>query len=123
MYAIEGELVYEMNFVISETGDVTTAILPGRTLDASNAREFKATASSLVRPNVKLVLDMANLEFVDSTGLGALVSCLRQAHADNGEIKLCRLTKPVRALFELVRMHRVFEIFNSSEEAVRSYSS
>lgn len=112
-----------MNFEISEANGVTTAILPGRALDASNARDFKATASGLVKPNVKLVLDMTNLEFVDSTGLGALVSCLRQVHAAKGEIKLCRLTKPVRALFELVRMHRVFEIFNTSEEAVRSYSA
>jgi anti-sigma B factor antagonist len=112
-----------MNFVTTEAEGVTTAMLPGRALDASNAGDFKAAASSLVRPNVKLVFDMGNLDFVDSTGLGALVSCLRQAHADQGEIKLCRLRKPVRALFELVRMHRVFEIFNSSEEAVRSYSS
>lgn len=111
-----------MNFLISEAEDVTTAVVPGRALDASNAKDFKEAASFLVKPEVKLVFDMGNLEFIDSTGLGVLVSCLRQARADKAEIKLCRLTQPVRALFELVRMHRVFEIFNSTEDAARSYS-
>jgi anti-sigma B factor antagonist len=76
----------------------------------------------LLEPGAKLVIDMSNLEFVDSTGLGTLVACLRHAHGVRSEIKLCQLSKPVRALFELVRMHRVFEIFNTSDEAKRSYS-
>jgi len=67
------------------------------------------------------VLDLSKIEFIDSTGLGALVSCLRQAHSTGGEIKLVGLTKSARALFELVRMHRVFEVFNSSAEAITSY--
>jgi len=50
------------------------------------------------------------------------LACLRHAHEASSEIKLCQLTKPVRALFELVRMHRVFEIFNTPDEAERSYS-
>lgn len=108
---------------ISTTGsDVVIAHVDARALDASNSGDFKSAISPLLTPKAKLVFDLGQLEFVDSTGLGALVSCLRKAHGSNGEIKLCALNKPVRALFELVRMHRVFEIFNNPAEAVSSYS-
>ena len=52
-----------------------------------------------------------------------LLSCLRQVHNTGGDLKLCGMNKAVRALFELVRMHRVFEIFASREEASRSYGA
>jgi anti-sigma B factor antagonist len=75
----------------------------------------------LFKPGAKLVFDLSELEFIDSTGIGALVSCLRQAHGSESEIKLCSLNKPVQAVFELVRLHRVFSIYNGPAEAVNSY--
>ena len=74
-------------------------------------------------PGAKLVFDMNALRFVDSSGLGALLSCLRQVHSSGGDLKLCEMAKTVRALFELVRMHRIFEIYSSREEALRSYGA
>lgn len=104
-------------------GKVLIVTIPGRTIDAANAGEFKNAMVPLLETDGKLVVDLAHLDFVDSTGLGALVSCLRKIHVVSGEIKLCGLTKPVRSLFELVRMHRVFEIFNDVDEAVKSYGN
>jgi anti-sigma B factor antagonist len=112
-----------MEILKTEIDGVVTGQIYAKALDASNAREFKSLVAPLLVPGGRLVIDMEKVEFVDSTGLGVLVSCLRQAHTINGEIKLCSLSKPVRALFELVRMHRVFEIFNSRDEALSSYSS
>jgi anti-sigma B factor antagonist len=91
-------------------------------LDASNASDFKCAVSKMIKPGARLVLDMSGIRFVDSSGLGAILSCLRLLHDQGGDLKLCNLNKPVRALFELVRMHRVFEIFNTREEALRSYA-
>jgi anti-sigma B factor antagonist len=104
-------------------GEVLIVTIPGRTIDAANASEFKSAMTPLLAADSKLVVDLEHLDFVDSTGLGALVSCLRKIHVVSGEIKLCGLTKPVRSLFELVRMHRVFEIFNDVDEAVKSYGT
>lgn len=92
-------------------------------LDASNANEFKAAVGKMIQPGARLILDMSAIRFVDSSGLGAILSCLRQLNDQGGELKLCALNKPVRALFELVRMHRVFEIYNTREEAIRSYEN
>ena len=112
-----------MQLLSSEKEGILVGQVDSKVLDASNARGFKDAVKPLLTPNAKLVLDLSKVEFIDSTGLGALVSCLRQAHATGGEIKLSGLTKPARALFELVRMHRVFEVFNSSDEAIASYGS
>jgi anti-sigma B factor antagonist len=106
---------------IEQIDSVTIAHLDGQTLDASNAREFKSEIAPSISANARLVLDLSQLKFIDSSGLGALLSCLRQLNAIGGELKLYGMIKPVRALFELVRMHRVFEIFNTREEAFRSY--
>ena len=102
-------------------GDAKVVSVEGQALDASNAKDFKASMAPLIVSGAKLVLDLGRLRFVDSSGLGAILSCLRQLNSMQGQLKLSGMAKPVRALFELVRMHRVFEIFNTSEEALRSF--
>ena len=81
-----------------------------------------ATSRPSSTANDKLVLDLARLRFVDSSGLGAFISCLRKLNAKGGDLKLCGLSKQVRAAFELVRMHRVFDIHATSEDAVRAFA-
>ena len=68
-----------------------------------------------------MVLDLSRLRFVDSSGMGAMLSCLRQLSAKGGDLKLCGMSKQVRGLFELVRMHRIFEIYGTREEAVHAF--
>jgi anti-sigma B factor antagonist len=101
---------------------VTVVALQGETLDASNAKALKADLAGVLAPGAKLVFDLAAVKFIDSSGLGVLLSCLRQVHSSAGDLKLCAMAKPVRALFELVRMHRIFEIYASRAEAVESYA-
>lgn len=112
-----------MTISSSEKEGVTVGQVDSRVLDAGTARAFKEAVKPLLTQDAEVVLDLSKIEFIDSSGLGALVSCLRQAHTISGEIKLSGLRKPVRALFELVRMHRVFEVFNNSDEAVSSYQA
>jgi anti-sigma B factor antagonist len=102
-------------------GEVEVVTLQGEHLDASNTKDFKRDAGAVVGPNAKVVLDLAQVTFVDSSGCGAILSFLRQLKAAGGDLKLCAVTKPVRSLFELVRMHRVFDIFNTRDEAVKSF--
>ena len=102
-------------------GNVVIALAPGETLDAGNAKDFKSEVAPLITPGARMVVDLSKLKFVDSSGLGAMLSCLRQLNAIGGDLKLCGMSRPIRALFELVRMHRVFEIFNTREEALRSF--
>jgi anti-sigma B factor antagonist len=109
-----------MNIVTEQLDGAILGHLRVEALDASNVKEFKTKAATLMAPGNKVIFELSDLRFIDSSGLGALLSCLRQLNATGGSLKLCSLAKPVRALFELVRMHRVFEIFNTEEEAIRS---
>lgn len=104
-------------------GDVVVVEVPGPNLDASKADEFKVGMSSILSDAKKVVLDLHEVEFVDSSGLGAFLTCLRQLNAAGGDLKLSRMRKPVRTLFELVRMHRVFDIQGSPEEAAQAFNS
>lgn len=89
-------------------------------LDASNSKEFKAEIVPLLDANPKAVFDMSLVTFIDSSGLGALLSCLRKLNSAGGDLRLAGLTKPARSLLELVRMHKIVETFDTTEEAVAS---
>lgn len=108
---------------VEKSGDITIVVISGENLDASNEKEFKRDVRPVLEANAKVVFDMGRLRFVDSSGLGAILSCLRQLNAAGGDLKLCEMTKPVRTLFELVRMHRVFDIYNTRDEALRAFQN
>ncbi|PUE35640.1 STAS domain-containing protein [Limnohabitans sp. Jir72] len=92
-----------------------------KALDASNSTLFK----DLVRPRLvagtAILLDLEHVNFMDSSGLGVLVWLLREVETQNGQVKLCCVNKPVQLLLEMVRMHRVFEIEPSVEQAVSGW--
>jgi anti-sigma B factor antagonist len=111
-----------MNLMTEKIGNVTVVVLPGEQLDASNAKEFKRDVAPLLEGQGKVVFDLAELRFVDSSGLGAFLSSLTQLNASGGDLKLCGMTRPVRVLFELVRMHKIFDIRVTKDEAIRSFA-
>jgi anti-sigma B factor antagonist len=110
-----------MELAIEKIGDVAVSAVPVEELDAGNAGEFKREIAPLLEANAKVVLDLTRLRFVDSSGLGAFISCLRKLNAKGGDLKLSGMSKQVRAVFELVRMHRVFDILATKEDAVRAF--
>jgi anti-sigma B factor antagonist len=112
-----------MEIAVNIRDGIPVAAVPVDELDASNAGEFKRDIAPVLQANTKLVLDLSRLRFVDSSGLGAMLSCLRQLTAKSGDLKLCGMSKQVRALFELVRMHRIFDIYGTKEEAVKAFQS
>lgn len=87
-------------------------------LDASNTRTFKDDIQPALAQYQRILLDLEALQFVDSSGLGAMLSCLRAMHEKGGQLALCGMSKPVRTLFELVRMYRIFNIYASRSEAL-----
>jgi anti-sigma B factor antagonist len=94
--------------------------LKGR-LDASSSKELKERVSTVAKgKNSFLVVDMGDVDFIDSSGLGSLVSCLRSVNKQGGDIRISSLKDPVRAIFELTRLHHIFEIFDNSDDALKS---
>lgn len=112
-----------MELVIEKHGTVGVVTPMGKHLDASNVKAFKQGTKPVLDDYTRVVLNLRHLEFIDSSGIGAILSFLRALNASGGDLKLCELSNPVRTIFELVRMHRIVEIYNNQEEAVRTFDA
>ena len=92
-------------------------------LEADNVGVFREAMANLLQDTDRVLVNMSNVTFLDSSGLGALVAIWRNISSKNGEIKLCNIGPSVRTVFEITRMHRIFEIYDGEEEALASFIS
>ena len=93
-------------------------------IDIEVAGQFRAALLQLVEQGHRhLVMDMSEVSFIDSSGLGALVSALKalKTHDRDGDIRLANVQQPVVALLEIIRLQRVFSSYPSVEQAVGSF--
>jgi anti-sigma B factor antagonist len=112
-----------MEIAVEQVNDVAVVAIPVAELDAANAAQFKRDMAPVLEAHPKVVLDLSKLRFVDSSGLGAFLSCLRKATEKQGDLKLCGVSRQVRTALELVRMHRILDIYATREEATRAFSA
>jgi len=108
-----------MDTTIEKVGELTIVTVKQESLDARSARDFRDDIDAVITDGSKVLLDMQNVQFVDSSGLGTIVASLKRLRSTGGELSICCVHSTVRALFELVRMHRLVEIFDTREEALR----
>ena len=73
------------------------------------------------KPKTKLILNLDNINFVDSTGFGVFLSIMKTANNNYGFFKICNINDEVMELFKLLHLHNVFEIYNSLEDCVESF--
>jgi anti-sigma B factor antagonist len=92
-------------------------IQPAGRLDITNAAQLRRQVNDLVasKPNYLLV-DLQNVVFMDSSGLGALVSALKSMRSIGAEMVLCSPNEQVNMLFELTSMGKIFKIYKSKKE-------
>ncbi|MBF0482947.1 MAG: STAS domain-containing protein [Desulfovibrionaceae bacterium] len=102
--------------------DGITIVEPEGRLDAASAKSFKdAIMRRAEKGGQRLVVDLSRVRFLDSSGLGVLVSCLRRFTDSGGDIKLCGLRPEIQSLFALTRLNKVFDIFVTAEEAAAAF--
>lgn len=106
-----------------QQGSVAVVTVPWEKLDMSTTAEFKESVTQAIAGESSVVLDMSRVQFVDSSGLGTLLSLLRDLSTRGGDLKLSRVQKRVRAMFELVRMHRILSVYETTEEAIAAFNS
>jgi anti-sigma B factor antagonist len=107
-----------MNITAEMVADVVVITVHAKALDAAHCDEFKREIGILLEHHSRAVLDFVEVSFIDSSGLGAVLSTLRQLTGRGGDLKICNASKPVRVVFELVRFHRILDILNTREEAL-----
>jgi anti-sigma B factor antagonist len=106
----------------STSKPVGVVLLKNR-IDASNCSELQKAFTHWLQETSIFVFDCKELDFIDSSGLGTIVSCLRKALEHNGDLKLAALGPKVAMIFELTKAKKLFSIFSDRTEAIQSFGT
>jgi len=72
-------------------------------------------------PNTRLIIDLGGIDFIDSSGFGAFLSIMKTANNSFSYFRICNISEEVMELFKLLQLHNVFEIYNTREDALKSF--
>jgi len=109
-----------MDFREEMTNDICVLHITGR-LDGANVAKLRDRVTALIADgHIKLLLDMAAVDFIDSSGLGTLVACLKSVSSAGGFLKIASLQTQTRSMFQMVRLDRVFQIYDDPASALES---
>lgn len=105
-------------------GDVTILALAGKLTLGEGEQLLKERISRIVRDGPRqLLLDLSEVPYVDSAGLGELVRAYTAVNRNGGKLKLLGLAKRIKDLLKLTKLLTVFEVFETEQEALDSFSS
>jgi anti-sigma B factor antagonist len=105
-------------------GDVVVLDVKGRITMGEGDELLKDKVNSLVNQgHKKIVLNLADVPYIDSAGLGEIVRTYTTVSRQGGSLKLLNLTKRITDLLSITKLLTVFETFDSENEAVRSFSA
>lgn len=106
-----------------QVGDVTVIDAVGRITLGEGASTFRDTIKDLAaKGNQKLLLNLSEVSYIDSSGIGELVSGFTTVTNHGGQLKLIGLTKRVKDLLQITKLYTVFEVYDDEATAVRSFA-
>ncbi|MBA2560857.1 MAG: STAS domain-containing protein [Propionibacteriales bacterium] len=111
-----------MELVVDQREGVALVTLSGD-VDAGSVQLLRDTFDRLVAAGQhRFVVDLGDVPFMDSAGLACLVQLFKRVRIGEGDVRICTLQPAVLRIFELVRLTRVFELFDTPEAAFASYA-
>jgi len=117
--ALPGET---MDIEVTKSGGIAV-VAPQGDLDMAAADQMKRTLTELVdKGGRKLLIDLARVGYVDSSGLGALVASMKHARTVGGDVRLCGLQDDVRAIFEMTRLIKAITVHATRSEALGAWA-
>ena len=112
-----------VNLTTRQVGDVTVVDAVGRiTLGEGSSLLREDLRQMIGKGQKKILLNLAEVSYIDSSGIGELVSGFTTVTNQGGELKLLNLTKRVHDLLQITKLYTVFEVFDDEAAAVRSFS-
>ena len=110
-----------MAFTVSQSDTVTVVDVEGQ-LIVGNRQELKQKVLEELDDGArKFVIDFADTGYIDSSGLGVLVSLSKKIREQGGELRLSSLNEDLRTLFELTKLDTLFKIADSRDEALQDF--
>ena len=107
-----------MELHTKKSGEFTVVSLRADRIDLGNAGLFRRSMTPVLRDSKRVLLDLSEVAFVDSSGFGAILGCSRDLKCRGGELKIACPQRRVRLLLELVRIHKVIEVIDAIDTGV-----
>jgi anti-sigma B factor antagonist len=105
-----------------DAGQVTVVDLSGRILLGEGSALLRKTVRDLLEQgHSKMVLNLGDVDYIDSSGIGELVSAFTTVKNRGGDLKLLNLTKKVRDIIQLTKLYTVFDVYTDESTALHSF--
>jgi anti-sigma B factor antagonist len=112
----------KLTITAREVRGVTVVDLCGRLVAGEESKALRERVKELLaEKKTRLVLNLLEVNFIDSSGAGALVASFTSARAVGGDLRLANANRYFRELLEMTRLLNMMDVFNSEEEAVASF--
>ena len=119
----EEDCAVSIQVTTRQVGDVSVVDVVGRITLGEGASALRETIRGLVaKDHKKVILNLGEVSYIDSSGIGELVSGFTTVTNHGGVLKLLGLTKRVQDLLQITKLYTVFDIYDSETSAVRSFS-
>jgi anti-sigma B factor antagonist len=111
-----------MKFKVAQQGTITVISLEGNVMGGPDAASLNSQLHDLVlAKKIQVVLDLAEVEFMNSSGLGMLIGGASTLKNAGGRLKLANASEKIVALIKITKLTPVFELFDSVKAAVQSF--
>ena len=112
-----------MKSEIRDHGDVRVISLSGKiTIGSGDVKIRELIDSSLEEGKKNIVLDLAGVSSIDSSGIGELVACYTTVAKQEGQLKLLRMSPKINDIMQVTQLITVFDVFDDEQEALASFS-
>jgi len=109
----------EQNIYTTQDGSTIIMLTPAGRLDITTAWQFRLKLQECIsKLSRHIVIDLGQVNFIDSSGLTSLVAGMRDADKVKGSFRICNIHPQAKLVFEVTMMDTVFEIFETQEEAL-----
>ncbi len=101
---------------------ITILLCTGKIVFGEESNSLRDQVKALLPDNKNIVMNLGGVSYIDSGGLGVLVSLFTSARSAGGEIKLANLTQRVGDLLQITKLLTVFEVFEGEQKAIDSFA-
>jgi anti-sigma B factor antagonist len=111
-----------MNIDVKAFGDVNLLMIRGNLMGGPETISIHDKVKELIEQNKKkVVIDLSNVKWMNSSGLGTMMGCLTSLKNAEGDLKLCGVTEKVKSLFMITKLITLFETYGTQDEAVKAF--
>ena len=101
--------------------DVTVCMIEGE-INITTSPDLRKAFDALIKNNVgKVVVDLTNVSYIDSSGLATLVEMFQRLKKIGGRLRFAGMNQKIRSIFEITKLHKLFEICDTLDAALQNF--